>query len=122
MRSRTATKEWQHAAKDSQPGSPPLPERDLRRPRLVLALAPSLHLPSLPPFLPASSPPARAPHRDHLREATGLKHGGDEDEVAGRVDEVAQRLVEGEAKGGVLAAVAVLQTLELRLARRGRGG
>lgn len=41
----------------------------------------------------------------HLGQAAGLKHGGHQDEVAGGVDEVRQRLVKGKAEARVLAAV-----------------
>lgn len=41
----------------------------------------------------------------HLREAARLKHGRHKHEIAGGVDEVAQRLVKRKAEGRVLASV-----------------
>lgn len=52
---------------------------------------------------------------DHLGEATGLKHGGDGDDVAAGVDEVAQRLIVAEAEVRILAPKRRSQRVELGL-------
>lgn len=57
-------------------------------------------------------------HGDHLREAAGLKHRRHDEHVAAGVDEVAQRLVVGEAQRravGVVARQLVAQRVELAL-------
>ncbi len=58
---------------------------------------------------------ALADWRAHLREATGLEQRRHADDVAGGVDQVAQRLVIAEAEGRVLASQRARQGVELRL-------